>query len=147
MKTKGRRAWLITWEGDEFEKIGRPKVVAALPPQLGVNKFEFILELLYNSEHPHTLCDKVGWGLGHKRDKPDYFRYNYEVINPELHYGHPHCFLRARVVKNLVCQETDSYPCECTLSWTELAKYIFDESEKPKLVREERQCGYASKHP
>jgi hypothetical protein len=148
MKTKGKRAWLITWEGDESKRIGRPKVVAVLQPQLGVRNLKFILELLYNSEYPHTPCEKVGMGLAREPNKLRHFRYNYRDVNPELFYGDGHCFLRARVVKNLVREETDGYPCECTLSWTELAKYLYDDqSDKPKLVMEERQCRYTSKHP
>jgi hypothetical protein len=148
MKTKGRRAWLVTWDGDQAERVGRPKVVAALPPQLSARNLEFVLELLYNSEHPLTLCEKIGFGLARKSYKPNYLRYNYRDKNPELNYGDGHCFLRARVVRNLVCEETDRYPCECTLSWTELAKYRYDDqSENFKCVLEERQGSFTSRHP
>lgn len=151
-KSKGRRAWLITWEGDDAERINRPKVVTALPPQVSEKTIGFVLETLYRSEYPLTLCEKIEFGLARRVDKPRYLRYAYRDINPELHYGNLHCYLQARMVKNLLCEESVGYPCECKLSWTELEKYRYvnnplDPLEKPKVVVPEKQGNYTSKHP
>ena len=151
VKPKGRMAWLVTWEGDEYERSGRPKVVAVLPPQLGHDRFRYILELLYISDYPLTLSEKVAFGLGSDKEKPNYFRYNYRDINVEMFYGDHHCFLRARRVKNLICEDDSNDLYKGTLTWTELQKFAesIDPDEKPKVSLEERQASYTYlvKHP
>ena|SRR5579862_1851811 len=150
-KSKGRKAWLVAWEGDEFKSIDRPKVVAVFRPQLGQGNFQRILEVLYNSDYPLRLVEKVAFGLANKRERPRYFRYNHRDINPEMFYGDHHCFLRARQLKNLICEEDPRDFYRCTMTWTELRKYanFSDPDTEPKVTLEEREESYtyAPKRP
>ncbi|MCI0351425.1 MAG: hypothetical protein L0Z53_18535, partial [Acidobacteriales bacterium] len=59
MKSKGKNAWLITWEGPESEYNGRCKVVAILPAQYGDRSVIFSLRVLFHSEYNYTLCEKM----------------------------------------------------------------------------------------
>ena len=122
MKTKGRTAWLITWEGPESEYYGRCKVVTVLRPQFTANGIESLLPILFSSEYNYTLCEKMGCIASSGKDP--FFMKDCRHVNPELLYGHigKH-YLRARKVKNLRCEESKRDCLESTLYWTELAKY------------------------
>ncbi len=130
MKTKGKSAWLITWEGPESEGNGRCKVVAVLPPQFGEKGITSMLPFLYCSEYNFTLCEKMGFSISNKKDP--FFKQAYRNINPEFWYGHfPKEYLCARKVKNLRCEESKKDCFESTLYWTELPKYIFNPQIDP----------------
>ena|SRR2546430_317639 len=123
MKTKGRTAWLVTWEGPESEHYGRCKVVTILRPQLGKSRIALLLPILFSSEYNYTLCEKMGFMAS--SGKVPYFKEVYRDINPELWYGHfPKIYLRARQVKNLRCEESKKDCLETALYWTELPKFI-----------------------
>ena len=123
MKTKGKSAWLITWDGPESEFNGRCKVVAVLPPQLGKRSMVALLPMLFCSEYNHTLCDKLGFCIPKRKDP--FFKQPYRDVNPEFLYGHPPKeHLCARKVKNLRCEENQKDCFESTLYWTELPKFI-----------------------
>jgi hypothetical protein len=125
MKAKGKRAWLITWEGPESEYIGRCKVVAILPPLLGEQNIALLLRTLFCSEYPLTLCERLCFGTARKKDMPRYFRQLYRDINPAFSYGHfSKCYLYARQVEQLRCEESKKDCFESTLYWTELPKYV-----------------------
>jgi len=122
MKTKGKIAWFITWEGPESESNGRCKVVAVLPPQLG-KSIASLLPVLYCAEYNFTLCEKMSFCIPKKKDP--FAKQFYRDINPEFLYGHiPKEYLSARKVKNLRCEEGKKDCFESTLFWTELPKYI-----------------------
>ncbi len=122
MKHKGRKAWLITWEGTEAEYNGRCKVVAVLPPQLGEGTIFFLIRVLYHSEANLTLGEKI---LSNSQGKDPFFVQQYKHINPEMNYGHfGKDYLRARKVKNLRAEESKRNMAEETLHWTELPKFI-----------------------
>jgi hypothetical protein len=128
MKSKGRTAWLVTWEGPDIEFIGRCKVVAILPPQLGEKSIATLLPVLFRSESNYTLCEKMDSCIPMKKDPM--LRQYYRDINPELEYGlPPKEYLCARKVKNLRCEENRSDDFESILYWTELPKFI----PNPKL--------------
>ena len=123
MKTKGKTAWLITWDGSESEYIGRCKVVAVLPPQFGERGIASLLPFLYCSEYNYTLCEKMSFCVPAKKDS--LFMQYYRDINPELLYGlPPKIYLCARKVKDLRCEESKKDCLESTLFWTELPKYV-----------------------
>lgn len=123
MKSKGKIAWLITWEGSESEYYGRCKVVTILRPQLGTTRIAFLLPVLFSSEYNYTLCEKMGFAGSSGRDL--FFKEAYRDINPELRYGEfPKIFLRARRLKNLRCEESKRDCLESTLYWTELPNFI-----------------------
>ncbi len=123
MKSKGKIAWLITWEGPESEHNGRCKVVTILRPQLGEKSIASFLRVLFSSEYNYTLCEKMGFGGSIYKDT--YFKKAYRDINPEFWYGHfPKIYLRARQVKNLRCEESKRDCLESTLYWTEFPKFI-----------------------
>ena len=123
MKTKGKTAWLVTWEGPEAEYIGRCKVVAVLPPQFGERFVKSLLPFLYCSEYNYTLDEKLSFCIPQKKDP--LFRQYYRDINPELLYGlPPKMYLCARKVRNLRCEESKRDDFENTLYWTELPKFI-----------------------
>jgi hypothetical protein len=123
VKTKGKTAWLVTWEGPEAEYIGRCKVVAVLPPQLGEKSVKLLLPFLYCSEHNYTLCEKMSFCVPTKKDP--LFRQYYRDVNPELLYGlPPKIYLCARKVKGLLCEESKKDCLESTLYWMELPKFI-----------------------
>jgi hypothetical protein len=123
MKSKGRSAWLITWEGREAADNGRCKIVAVLPPQFGETGITDMLPVLWCSESNLTLEEKIGFGIRKGRDP--LLRTAYQDINPEFWYGvYPKEYLCARKVKNLHCEESTRDDFEATLYWTELAKFI-----------------------
>ena len=123
MKSKGRTAWLITWEGPESEHYGKCKIVTILRPQLHDKNIASLLPILFSSEYNYTLCEKVGCMFSSVRDP--FFKKAYRDINPELWYGHfPKHYLRARKVKDLRCEESKKDCLESTLYWTELPKFI-----------------------
>ena len=123
MKSKGKTAWLITWEGPESEYIGRCKVVAVLPPQMGEKSIALLLSSLYRSESNYTLCEKMSFCIPTKKDP--LFRQYYRDIYPELLYGLlPKEYLCARKVKGLRCEDSEKDTFESTLYWTELPKFI-----------------------
>jgi len=123
VKSKGKSAWLITWEGPEAEGNGRCKVVTILRPQLNEGSIKSLLPILFSSEYNYTLCEKVGFIASSGRDP--YFRQAYRDVNPELCYGEfPKQYLRARKVKNLRCEESQKNCFESTLYWTELPKFV-----------------------
>ena len=156
MRTKGKIAWLITWEGPESEHNGRCKVVTILRPQLNDSSIASLLPILFSSEYNYTLCEKMGFIASSGRDP--FFKEPYRDINRELWYGHfPKDYLRARKVKNLRCEESKKDCLESTLYWTELAKFIpnpkygpegpplehFDESLKQVIGEREVQYTYS----
>jgi hypothetical protein len=123
MKSKGKTAWLITWEGPESEHNGRCKIVAILPPQIGEENIIFSLRVLFHSEYNYTLGEKMVPKLSISKDP--YFKVAYRDINPEFYYGHfAKHYLRARKVENLRCEESKKDCLENTLYWTELPKFI-----------------------
>ena len=123
MKSKGKSAWLITWEGPESEQNGRCKVVAVLPAQHGVGTAIFSLRVLFCSECNYTLCEKLYPTCSIRKDP--LFKEAYTGETPEYYYGHfPKQYLRARKVKNLRCEESKRDCFEGTLYWTELPKFI-----------------------
>lgn len=125
MKTKGKSAWLITWEGTEADSLGKCRVVAILPPLLGEQNIELLLRTLFCSEYPLTLGEKLCFGTARKKEMPRYFKQLYRDINPAFSYGHfSKCYLYARQVKQLRCEESKKDYFESTLYWTELPKYI-----------------------
>jgi hypothetical protein len=130
MKTKGKKAWLITWEGSEAEDNGKCKVVAVLPAGLKKKGIKPILRVLYSSEYNFTLCEKAGFSVGSKKDP--FFTQVYTHKNAQYEYG---CdskeFLCARKVRTLRCEESKVDAYECTLYWTELPKYIFNPEIDP----------------
>ncbi len=155
MKSKGITAWLITWEGDVAKTNGRPKAVSVLSPKLGQNNIEFVLRVLFCSEYRLTLCEKVCFGTANRKEMPRYFIVAYSEVNPAFYYGHfPHEYLYARQVKNLQCSENPKNDFECTMTWTELEKFVRnpdfdpngplpdDPSKITKMVRGERQESY-----
>jgi hypothetical protein len=123
MKAKGKKAWLITWEGPESEYNGKCKVVAVLPPQLGEKSIASLLPVLFCAGYNFTLCEKMSFCVPNKKDP--FFKQFYRDINPEFSYGLlPKNYLRARKVKNLRCDESKKDCLEDTLYWTELPKFI-----------------------
>lgn len=123
MKTKGKHAWLITWEGPDSEYNGRCKVVAVLPPQHGERSIVSLLTVLHCSEYNFTLCEKMGFCSPNRTDP--FLLKPYRNINLEFWYGHiPNEFLSARKIKNLRCEESKTDCFETTLYWTELPKFI-----------------------
>jgi len=122
MKSKGRKAWLITWEGTEAEYYGRCKVVAILPPQYGEGMIYTLLRVLYHSEATLMLGEKIMTNIP---GKAPFFVQQYKDINPELNYGHfGKDYLCARQVENLRAETSPKDDLEDTLYWTELPKYI-----------------------
>lgn len=123
VKTKGKIAWVITWEGPGAACNGRCKVVAFIPPQFREKSIISMLPVLYCSEYNFTLCEKMGFCIPNKKDP--FFKVAHRDINPEFCYGHwPNEYLCARKVKNLRCEESKRDCCECTLYWTELPKFV-----------------------
>src|SRR5579863_10612426 len=123
MRTKGKRAWLITWEGDEAEDHGRCKVVTILRPQFGKAGIPSLLRILFSSEYNYTLCEKTDFGSPIHKDP--FFLKPYRDTNPEFCYGYfGRNYLCARQVKHLRCEESKTDCLESTLFWTELAKFI-----------------------
>ena len=122
MKSKGKRAWLITLEGDDTKTFKRCKVLTILRPQLDRRKFAFILPILFSSQYPYTLDEKTGSLTATGQDM--FYKDVYISPHPEIWYGiFPHFYLRARLVKNLRCEENKKNNFEHTLYWTELAKF------------------------
>src|SRR6266700_1186019 len=125
MKSKGKIAWLVTWEGSESEHNGRCKLVAILRPQLTKKSIAFLLPILFCSEYGYTLCEKLGiiGSIG----KDPLFRIAYRDKNPEFLYGYiPKQYLSARKVENLRCEGGKNDCLESTLYWTELPKLILN---------------------
>ena len=158
MKSKGRKAWLITWEGDHSKGFGKCKIVAILSPSVGERNIKFLLPSLYGVECPYTLCEKMWFGIEPTGIR--YLRQNYCDINSEFVYGDFHLYLCARKVKDIRCVESTKDDFESTLFWTELPKYILKvnldrlgiEPEKYedriKMVIGEIECQYTySTHP
>lgn len=125
MTTKGKRAWLITWEGDDAENNGRCKIVAVLSPYFHRHNITLLLRVLFCSEYRLTLSEKMAFGLANKNQMPRFLIHAYRDINPAFYYGHfAHEYLYARQVKNLRCDESKKDVAENTLYWTELPKYV-----------------------
>jgi len=123
MRPKGKTAWLITWEGPESEHNGRCKVIAVLPSRYGDESVVLLLRVLFYSEYLYTLGEKMVPSTSIGKDSR--FKEAYRDINPEFCYGHfPKQYLRARRVKNLYCEESETDCLESTLHWTELPKFI-----------------------
>lgn len=132
MKTKGKCAWLITWEGTEANSLGKCRVVAILPPLLGEQNIQLLLRTLFCSEYPLTLGEKLCFGTARKNEMPRYFKQLYRDINPAFSYGHfSKCYLYARQVKQLRCEESKKDCLEDTLYWTELPKFILNPDFDP----------------
>jgi len=123
-KSKGKRAWLITWEGDHAEYNGRCKIVAVLPPQCQSKSIKLVLPVLYCSEYPHTLEAKLLYCIPQK-DPWLIERYK----NLEITYAHEPEFLMARKVKNLRCEENKQDDNEVTMFWTEFPRCSNDDKE------------------
>ena len=123
MKPRGKKAWLITWEGPESIHLGRCKVVAILPPQRSGANIASLLPILFASEYNYTLGEKMRACASGRNDP--LFKEAYRDVNPEFWYGHyMKAYLCARIVKNLRCEENRSDSFESTLCWTELPKFI-----------------------
>jgi hypothetical protein len=132
VKTQGKIAWLVTWEGPESEYNGRCKVVAILPPARFQEKtIKSMLQVLHCSEYGYTLCEKMGFSKTNRDDS--FFKVAYRNINPEFWYGHiPKQYLCARKVENLRCEESKKDCLANTLFWTELPKYISNPKYGPE---------------
>src|SRR6058998_3708937 len=113
MKSKGRTAWLITWDGSESEHNGRCKVVSILPASYGDETIFLLLRMLYHSESTLTLCEKMVPIASIHKDP--YFKVGHRDINPEYYYGllWKH-YLIARKVENLRCEENENDDYETT---------------------------------
>jgi hypothetical protein len=123
MRSNGKTAWLITWEGPDSEYNGRCKIVAILAPQMGRKSIISLLPILYYSEYNFGLDEKMGFCVPKKGDT--FFREAYRDINLEFWYGHYlHEYLCARKVKGLRVEENQTDICKSTLYWTELPKYV-----------------------
>ena len=154
MTNKGQSAWLITWEGSNAERLGRCKVVAILPPQLGEQNIELLLRTLFCSEYRLTLCEKLFFGTARRNDMPKLFTILHRDVHPAFSYGHcPSDYLYARQVKDLRCEESKENVFTCTLYWTELPKYVpvaldpsaplpDDPSKITKMVAGEKRRSY-----
>ncbi len=130
MNSKGRNAWLITWEGPESECNGRCKIVAFLPPQFGERTVRIVLPALFCSEYNYTLCEKLAFGIQNRSSAG--FTEWYRHINPAIDYGYvPNDYLRARKVKNLRCEISANDDSESTLYWTEFPKYVDNPDRDP----------------
>jgi hypothetical protein len=122
-KSKGRTAWLISWEGPEAEYNGRCKVVAILPATYGDGNVILSLRVLYHSDCNLTLGEKAVPIVSIYKDP--YFRKAYRDRNSEFWYGvYPKHYLSARKVEKLWSEESKHDCFESTLHWTELPKFI-----------------------
>ena len=120
MKAKGRKGWLVTWEGSEFDAEKNCKIVTVLPSQFGEQSVSQMLPFLYCATDRNTLCDRINF---YSSRKTPFFKKEF-VINIELYYGHIFKrYLRARLVKNLRCEENKKDWADTKLFWTELPKH------------------------
>jgi hypothetical protein len=127
MGNRGRSAWLITWEGSDTTARERCKVVAVLQPQLGEKSIRLLLHGLFCSEYPLTLCEKLFFGTAKGDRTLNYFIELHRDINQAFAYGHyPKCYLYARRVKQLRCDESPENAWKCTLRWIELPKFAHE---------------------
>lgn len=143
---KGKSAWLITWEGKENEIPDRPKIIATLSPRLGEQNIKLILRVLFCSEYPFTLSEKLAMGTATRKEMPNLLKQGSSNGYSTFYYGYLwHSYLYARRVKKLACKESPKNLGECTLLWTELPRYKYDDENiynEPKLVVPERQESY-----
>src|SRR5438105_14339781 len=119
MKTRGRTAWLITWEGSDLERIEKPftkcKVVALLRAQLGEDSIEIFLRTLYSSESNSTLEEKLFLGTANKDNLPHFFKKAFVGEYAGYYCGsYMKKYLYARKVKDLECVSSNGKE---TLSW------------------------------
>jgi len=122
--SKGIKAWLITWEGDDAASNGRCKVVSILPYRTPDKQIKFILPILFCSEYNLILPGKMAL-TAKPENWPGRFVDSYDYVKPKYLYGeYRHEYLFARVVEDLRCEETTADSRECTLTWTEPARYI-----------------------
>ena len=84
MKPKGKSAWLVTWEGPEAASPPRCKIVSILQPQMGEQTIKLLLRVLYCSEYPFTLGEKLSFGTGHKKDMPRWFPGNLTQVTEQV---------------------------------------------------------------
>ncbi len=152
MKPKGKKAWLITWEGEHSEFNGRCKIVSILRPQIISETIKRILPILFSSDYNLTLGEKMS--LLSSKGKDPWFREEYSTGNVQLGYGaSSYEYLRARQVKNLRCMDNKKDSSEATLFWTELHKFILNtdyglegppigEGPRLKQVCGEKDCSY-----
>jgi hypothetical protein len=145
MANKGKTAWLITLEGitanrkNEFRN--RPKVVAVLSPRLSERDIAMLIRILYYSESGAPLSEKLCHGLC-IRQSDSIFKVLYRDYNRGCSYG-DRPFLYARKVKNIRCREDPKDQLEEMLSWTELAKYRYDDAAAEKaMIAGERNESY-----
>jgi hypothetical protein len=130
MKSKGRTAWLITWEGTESDRNGKCKVAAILPANYREETIILSLRVLFHSESVLTLCEKMVPIASIHKDP--YFKIAYRDINPEYCYGHlGKRHLTARKVENLRCEESKTDSFATTLYWTERERFIQDPDWNP----------------
>lgn len=122
MKSKGKTAWLITWEGEESEYFGRCKIATILPANHGDESVILLLRVLYYSDGTWPLGEKAVPKVSIHKD--NYFRKTYRDVNTEYLYGeYWKQYLRARKVENLLWEESSTDQFETTLYWTELPKF------------------------
>jgi hypothetical protein len=141
MKPKGKRAWLVTWEGKEAESLGRPKIVGVFQPRLSQRNITDMVAAMFFADYPFTLCEKVGFGTTRKKDLPRFLHEKRQ--NCGFYYGlFPKTYLYARPVKDLRCQCDKDNEKLCEVSWTELAEYQWDEQLNRKLIKDEFSVTY-----
>jgi hypothetical protein len=105
---KGRKAWLVLWEGwhgngEYLEKLNLLPFVCVLPPGLGERTVLLILQTLWTMLWPQTLGEKVAAGSSSRRPKPS-------IPTPgrnSIYLGHDP-FLTAHYVENLRVERNES---------------------------------------
>jgi hypothetical protein len=111
--SKGRKAWLVTWEwcGDHAKR--EPKVAAVFRPQLSGERVRELVEILYGYSE-YSLLERVNFTLSPKTNP---YPARFGDVNGVQRAGMIHCghhpFLLARRVDDLVIGEKDD------ASWTE----------------------------
>ena len=130
MSSRGKSAWLVTWEDLGFKHWGldKPRVVSILPPRLILKSVRQIVVGIWVAQANLTLCERMGFGL----DKKQQERMFTEEDSEHFSFGLKP-FLFARKVKNLRCSENEGL---YTLTWIETPIYRIDgDTMKFKLTR------------
>lgn len=102
-RTRKKKMWLFTWEytrDDYFQDLRRQKIAAALDSRISSDFVKRYLPLLYFTERPSTIYEKVGdmYLASMKRhDNPNWKTPRYEL--QRYCYG-SHPWLEARLVKD-----------------------------------------------
>lgn len=115
-RSKGLKAWLVTWEWIGNHAKRKDKVAEILDPRVPAERVREIVELLYHREA--SLVEKVAWRL---RKRQQAYPAEFSTMEGVKWAGEITCghnpWLRARLVDNLII-ETDTHGKE-TASWVE----------------------------